>query len=483
MILTQIPVLLYFIVLIIVSARLSRSVKKLADFVLAGRAMNGYMVGLSAGAADMSGWLLLTLPGVIFVGGVTGVWLPIALVLGAWANWVLIAKRLRVYTDLLGNALTIPSYLQRRFGFDDNNITIITGITIIIFFTAYAGASLVMFAIVCQSIFPNLEYYYAIALGALLSALYSSFGGFVVINRLDFIQAVIIFMALIALALFLLNGYNQPPMHTTDWLAFSKGIDLSDIIQLLAWGVGYFGQLQILNRFMSIKHPNDMQLAASINLIWMFLALAAAVTCGLLGKQYYDYLINPESVIILLALDTLHPFLAGFVLAAILSAIMSSITAQVLSASTSLTADIYHKLVNLKASNKKLILVSRITVGIIVLLSAIFASWSADSIFNMVRFAWSGLGASFGPVLLASLYWINMSRAGLIAGMISGGLMVLLWKLLNNFHWIFSINEIIPGFIISSLLIIIFSKIFPDDNHIVKQDFHKMLQTIKNREL
>ena len=477
----NLTILLYLSVIFVIGIRASFFVKKISDFVLADRKLSGPIVALGAGASDMSSWLLLALPGLVFAKGLNQIWLPLALVVGAYCNWKFIAVRLRIFTEIL-QSLTIPSYLNKRFPGSNKFLSIITSMVVIIFFTYYASASFYACAITAHQLF-NLSYDNALFISASIMICYTCLGGFLAVNWIDFFQGILMFLGLLIVPIFAsiyIEWDFQDLIAIPEYLNIYSELSIISFLSLLGWGLGYFGQPHILVRFMAVRNHNELPLARRICMSWMFLGLIGAVCTALVGKVYYNGVLdNPETVFVVMAKELFNPWVTGLVVAAVLSAIMSSITAQLLNASSALVEDIYHGIFRKEASQKELLWVSRLAVVIIGMIAVSFALGQKTSVFNIVKIAWSGLGASFGPVILVSLFWQKMTRNGAICGMLSGACVVLIWSYFASYHIIFELEPIVPGFIICLVCIYyvsIFSKSLISDQ--TSYNFKKMQEQL-----
>lgn len=441
--------------------------KNLSDYILGGRRIGSWVTALSTGASDMSGWLLMGLPGAVFLSGISEMWIAVGLIIGAWLNWKFIAVRLRLYTEKSGNALTLPDYLSNRFEDHTHILRIIAAVVILVFFTLYCSAGVVASARLFQNVF-GLSYDTALWLGTFTTIVYVFLGGFFTISWTDTIQASLVFSALVVAPIMVIIA-NGGLIHSIDTLKMIKpthidiikDLDLISIISLLAWGLGYFGQPHILVRFMATKNTQSMPKARRINITWMTLCLGGAVLVGFFGSVYFAenpnlatiVNTNSETVFIEIAKHLFNPWIAGILLAAILSAIMSNLSCQLLVCSSALTKDIYKTFLRKNASQSELLWIGRFMVLIIAFIAIWIASNPNSQILKMVSYAWAGFGAAFGPVILISLFWQRMTKEGAIAGMVIGALTVIIWK---QYAW-FSLYEIIPGFLFATLSIIVVS--------------------------
>ena len=441
----------------------------LGDFILGGRRLGSWTAALSAGASDMSGWLLLGLPGFAYLSGLESVWLAAGLLAGTWLNWSVMAAPLRSYSERAGNALTIPAYLRYRFGDESGLIQAVSAFFILLFFVFYTSSGLVAGGKLFQSVF-GLDYVLAVAVGAAAIVLYTAIGGFLAVSWTDLLQALLMAAALVAVPLLAINelGGIEPMLahvqlfdrDLLDATTSSDGTPLTliGILSLLGWGLGYFGQPHILARFKGINSVSAIPRARQIAVSWTFITLAGATLVGIAGIGYLDSPLSDadsEKVFIQLVSLLFHPVIAGICLAAILAAIMSTADSQLLVASSALTEDIYKGIIRQQASAGELMWMGRLTVILVALVAFLLALNPESKVLDLVAYAWAGFGAAFGPVLLFSLYWKRMNRAGALAGILAGGITVVIWKQLSG--GLFDLYEIIPGFLLSSLAVLLFS--------------------------
>lgn len=442
------------------------------DFILGGRSMGPAVTALSVGASDMSGWLLLGLPGAVYLGGLGEAWIGIGLIFGAWLNWLFVAKRLRVYTEFTDNALTLPDFFEKRFEDSKGLIKLVSAITILVFFTFYASSGMVGGAILFEKVF-GLDYTVALIIGSSIIVAYTFIGGFFAVCWTDFFQGCLMLIALLIVPVAIFSQpETQNGLDTLDpamLSMFHENTTFIGLISLLAWGLGYFGQPHILSRFMAIKSPNDIPLSRRIAMSWMIVALIGALATGIAGSLYFasEPLSNPETVFIHLAQATFNPWIGGLLIAAILSAIMSTIDSQLLVCSSVITEDFYKKWLRPEASSKELMLVGRIGVLVIAIIAGIVALDPQSSVLGLVSYAWAGFGAAFGPVVLLSLFWKDYSRNGAVATIVVGAVTVVVWKQLSG--GIFDVYEILPGFIFATLTGVIVSRISTPSDAIKEQ--------------
>jgi len=439
-------------------------------FMLGGRKLSPSVTALSAGASDMSGWMLLGLPGAIYLTGLSNAWIAIGLTVGAYANYLLVAPRLRVFTELLDDAVTIPEYFERRFDDQKHLIRIICALVIIIFFAIYTTSGVVAGGKLFESSF-GLNYELGLYITAGVVVAYSAFGGFLAVSTTDFVQGCIMIVALVLVPIvtFLqlgdLSNTKQLLLEIDPAMLILGGGSILATVSAVSWGLGYFGQPHIVVRFMAIRSVGEIKAARRIGMSWMIVSLIGTIMVGLAGAAYIKStggtLQDPETIFIYLSTTLFHPLIGGFLLAAILAAIMSTISSQLLVTSSSLTEDIYHTLLHTKASEPRLVLIGRISVVLIALLAVYLAHDRNNSVLSLVSNAWAGFGAAFGPVLLLSLFWRRMTRQGAFAGIVCGAGAVLFWlyggltiggQSASGF-----IYEIVPGFIAGLAAIIVVS--------------------------
>ncbi len=463
----------YFAVMIYIGVYSYRkSSKDISGYMLGGRSLSPSVTALSAGASDMSGWMLMGLPGAMFVTGFSSVWVAVGLVSGAFLNYLIVAPRLRTYTELANDAITLPDYFENRFQDNTHVLRVVASLVIVVFFTVYTSSGVVAGGKLFESAF-GLSYHLGLYITAGVVVGYTLFGGFLAVSLTDFVQGCIMFVALILVPTVVVMevGGLSELQHSVavinpNLLDMFHNMGVISIISALAWGLGYFGQPHIIVRFMAIRSVKDIPLARNIGMTWMIVAVFGALGTGFAGIAYASAtglkVEDPETIFIVLSQLLFHPLIAGFLLAAILAAIMSTISSQLLVTSSSLTNDFYLMFCNEKASDKHLVLVGRISVVVVALLAILLAQDPNSSILNIVSNAWAGFGAAFGPVVILSLYWKKMSKDGALAGIITGATTVLLWIYLpvtiNGQSLSSIVYEIVPGFIVCTLTILIVSK-------------------------
>ncbi len=476
---------LYLVVLLAIGWYAYRKTQNLSDFILGGRRLGSGVAALSASASDMSGWLLLGLPGFAYAAGLSSLWMAGGLLLGTWLNWTLMAKRLRVFSEAYGDALTIPEYLANRFQDQSGLLRAISALFILFFFLLYTASGLAAGGKLFESVF-DLPYSSAVALGTLTILLYTTVGGFLAVSWTDVLQGLLMLLALLAVplyALFWVGGWEggldslhdlDPALLNPLTTADGKSLGFLGIASLLAWGLGYFGQPHILARFQAIEGSESVTRARRIATLWVALTLAGAVLAGLAGLWIIDPPLveaQRERVFIVLIQMLFHPVIAGILLAAILSAIMSTADSQLLISSAVFTEDFYRTFLRRQAGPEELVAAGRLSVVLLAALAFLMALDPNTLILDLVGYAWAGFGAAFGPVLLFSLYWPRMTRRGALAGILSGGLTVVLWKQLAG--GIFDLYEIVPGVLVSMLAILLVSE-FDQESEALSVEFDRV---------
>ena len=460
-----ISIIIYMVFMLLIGYWSYKRTQNLSDYMLGGRKLGPAVTALSAGASDMSGWMLMGLPGAMYATGLSSMWIAVGLVIGAYLNYIFLAPRLRTYTEVANNSITIPDYLENRFHDKTKLIRFVSAIIIFIFFTLYASAGLVSGGRLFESAF-GLNYKIGLLLTAGIVVMYTLFGGFLAVSWTDFFQGIIMFIALILVPIVAFTSVGDATtvvneIKSVDPLLLDafQGTTIIGIISFLAWGLGYFGQPHIIVRFMAINDVKELKAARRIGISWMAIGVFGAMLTGLIGVAYYHQnnmtIDDPETIFIMFANLLFHPYITGFLYAAILAAIMSTISSQLLVTSSAMTQDFYRTFLKRDARDRELVFVGRVSV-LIVAIIAIFLSLNPnDTILGLVGYAWAGFGSAFGPAILLSLYWKQMTKWGAFAGMIVGAVTVLIWSnvpVLKDFMY-----EMIPGFTLSLITIILVS--------------------------
>ncbi|EMB7843309.1 sodium/proline symporter PutP [Vibrio vulnificus] len=479
----------YLILMVAIGVYAYKKTSSSSDYFLGGRSLGPWPAALSAGASDMSGWLLLGLPGYAYAAGIESFWLAGGLLVGTWANWLVSAKRLRTYS-IQTDALTLPEFLSRRFDDKSKLIQTISAFFILLFFLFYTSSGLVAGGKLFETVF-GLDYSTAVIIGTLCVVSYTLFGGFLAVSWTDLVQGLLMAAALMIVPIAVMEGgfgqlatdmHNINPELLTLWND-AKGEPLSAIaiISLVAWGLGYFGQPHILARFKASRTNRELGTARRIAVGWTALSMAGAILVGLVGLVWVNghpgtELADGEKIFMLLVNTVFHPVIAGILLAAILAAVMSTADSQLLVSSSALAEDFYKQVIKPGASSQEIVMVGRIGVVVISIIALILAMTPDSSVLGLVSYAWAGFGAAFGPAVVLSLYWKGMNRNGALAGILIGGITIVVWKQLTG-GW-FDVYEIVPGIIFSTIAIVGVSKLTGGaDNTVLEQhrEFEKKL--------
>ncbi|WP_198593415.1 sodium/proline symporter PutP [Vibrio splendidus] len=479
----------YLIMMLAIGVIAYKRTSNSTDYFLGGRSLGPWPAALSAGASDMSGWLLLGLPGYAYAAGFEAFWLAGGLLIGTWANWLISAKRLRTYS-ITTESLTLPEFLSRRFNDNSKLIQTISAFFILLFFLFYTSSGLVAGGKLFETVF-GLDYTIAVIIGTVCVVSYTLFGGFLAVSWTDLVQGLLMSAALLIVPIAAMNGglgqlssdlHNINPELLTLWND-AKGEPLSAIaiISLAAWGLGYFGQPHILARFKATRSNKDLVTARRIAVIWTALSMIGAMLVGLVGLIYVTNsgapkLDDGEKIFMLLVNAMFHPVIAGILLAAILAAIMSTADSQLLVSSSAMAEDLYKQILKKDATSEEIVRVGRFAVILISLIALVLAMTPDSSVLGLVSYAWAGFGAAFGPAIVLSLYWPRMNRNGALAGIVVGGVTIVLWKQFTG-GW-FDVYEIVPGIILSTLSIVIVSLITGEPEDEVKKqhaEFEKNL--------
>lgn len=461
----------YLVAMLAVGAFFYRRTDDMADYFLGGRKLNKWVTALSAEASDMSGWLLLGLPGAAFLGGMSAAWIAIGLLAGTYVNWRFVARRLRQYTAVSMDIITLSDYLEHRFRDSSKVLRAVSALFIVIFFLIYTASGFVACGKLFGSVF-GMSYPAAVLIGAATVISYTFLGGFNAVCWTDFFQGTLMFLSIITVpvvgtaacggpgaAVDILKSID-PEYFKLFHVNGATGLALgAAILSSAAWGLGYFGQPHILVRFMAIRSPEEIRGARHIAIIWVSISLAAAVAIGMIGRAFLETPLEgvaSEKVYILMAGELFPPLLGGVMLAAILAAIMSTADSQLLVTSSAISEDFYKTFFLKTASDAELVWVSRLTVLAVAAAALLLALKPDSSVLDLVAYAWAGFGAAFGPTFILSLFWKQMTREGALAGIITGGVTVLAWKQLQG--GIFDLYEILPGFVFSMAAIVLASR-------------------------
>ncbi|MDC5850091.1 sodium/proline symporter PutP [Vibrio europaeus] len=473
----------YLILMLAIGVSAYQRTKSSSDYFLGGRSLGPWPAALSAGASDMSGWLLLGLPGYAYAAGIEAFWLAGGLLVGTWLNWLINAKRLRTYS-ITTDALTLPEFLSRRFNDNSKLIQVISAFFILLFFLFYTSSGLVAGGKLFETVF-GLDYTTAVIIGTVCVVSYTLFGGFLAVSWTDLVQGLLMAAALLIVPIAAMEGgFGQlgsdlaaiNPELLTLW-DDSKGEPLSAIaiISLVAWGLGYFGQPHILARFKASRSNKDLTTARRIAVIWTALSMVGAMLVGLVGLVYVTNsgvsVDDGEKIFMLLVNSLFHPVIAGILLAAILAAVMSTADSQLLVSSSALAEDFYKQVFKKDASSEEIVMVGRVAVIGISVVALVLAMTPDSSVLGLVSYAWAGFGAAFGPAIVLSLYWERMNRNGALAGILVGGITIVVWKQLSG-GW-FDVYEIVPGIIFSVIAIVSISLMTGEPEELVKAQHAK----------
>lgn len=455
--------ILYLLGMLAIGYYFYRKTNTVSDYILGSRNLPPSVAALSSGASDLSGWALMGLPGALYAGGLGSVWIIVFTLMGVYLNWKLIAPRLRLETEKLNDAQTIPEYLHNRFKDNTNVLQLTSSLVTLLFFTLYVAAGLSGGAVLFESTF-GLSYESALIIGSVVIVSYTFMGGYLAVCWTDFFQGLMMALSLFITALSLFFLFSAPEQGVSysqimseislESLKPSNGWFLG-LLSLSGWCIGYLGQPHVLVRFMSVRSVEDVKVSRRIAMVWSTITMMSAVVVGVLGSYYFEpKLDNAETVFIALAQAFYHPLVAGLIIAGVLAAIMSTIDSQLLVCSTTISEDLYKTYLRKNASDKEVLLVARLGVIAVALIGLALAFNKADqTLLSMVAFAWGGFGAAFGPVILLSLFWPAMTKAAAIFGMITGAAIALVWEILDG--GIFDIFVVVPGFLMSTLVIVV----------------------------
>ncbi|MGV0419800.1 sodium/proline symporter PutP [Corynebacterium simulans] len=468
------------------------------DYVLGGRGLHPFVAALSAGASDMSGWLLMGLPGALFLTGMSELWMAIGLLVGAWANWKWVAPRLRSYSEIAGNSITVPSFFENRLHDKSRVLRILSAAIIIFFFTFYVSSGMVSGGRYFESTFGG-DYLVGMLIVAAVTVFYTFVGGFLAVSYTDTVQGLLMFASLIIVPIMAIMTLDNPGdifsfatenpyasggvIENPEYFSIFSGVSAAVIIGNLAWGLGYFGQPHIIVRFMALRKPADARAGRFYGISWMFLSLIGAIFVALAGTVFFtntDHAItdqeNYETIFLDMAQVMFHPLFAGLVLTAVLAAIMSTMSSQMLVVSTSLIEDLFMIVAKKKPSQDVLINLSRTAVVAIAIIATVLAINPSDSILGLVGFAWAGFGSAFGPLVLLSLYWKRLNSTGAIAGMVTGAIVAVGWGMsaLSD-----ALYELVPGFAISLVVTVVVSLVTKAPDTKVVTEFEEASQLAK----
>lgn len=484
--------LVYFVVMFVIGIVAYRRSADFSDYVLGGRTLGPFATAISTGASEMSGWLLIAMPGAAFMMGMSSLWVAAGLLTGTILNWLIVARRLRIYSVIANNSLTIPEYLAERFQDRSLVLRLVSAVFIITFYLFYTSSGLVAGGKLLNTVF-GLDYSIAVMLGALAIISYTFFGGYLAVSWTDVIQGIMMFLALVIVplvAIYELGGVSEAfsaaegakagilnglrDASTGDWLTWTA------IISSLAWGLGYFGQPHALARFAGINDARNIPTARIIAVTWSAVGLIGALLIGLLGNAYFPGGLDDHERIFMFMIDVMfNPLVAGVLLTAVLAAVMSTADSQLLICSSTIADDIYKAVFRQQASQRELVMVGRIAVLGVSSVAVMLALNPESSVLGLVAYAWAGFGAAFGPTLIASLFWSRMNQWGALAGVIVGGLTVIIWSQLSG--GLFDIYEIVPAFILSAVATVLVSLVTRPPGEAVRSQFRAMLKEVNQQ--
>lgn len=483
-ILIMISIVVYLAVVLAIGIWCSKKNQNTDDFYLGGRKLGPFVTAMSAEASDMSSWLLMGLPGLAYLTGVAQAsWTAVGLAIGTYVNWLIVAKRIRRYSSAYGS-VTLPDFFSKRFG-GSKTITFISAIMIVIFFIPYTASGFAACGKLFSSLF-GIDYFIAMIISAAVIVIYCALGGFLAASTTDLIQSIVMTVALFVVVIFgvnvaggmdaVIDNAKQLPGYLDLFKTYSSELNqandynLLSIASMLAWGLGYFGMPHILLRFMAIEDENKLKLSRRVASVWVVISLTVAVFIGIVGNCMtkvgaIEFLAGSDSETIIVRIAHLlstngvaATILAGIILAGILAATMSTADSQLLASASSVSQNLLGECFNIKLDEKKSLLSARVTVVIISVIAVVLAADPNSSVFDIVSFAWAGFGATFGPVVLLALFWKRTNKYGVIAGMVSGGVMIFVWKyLVSGLGGIFAIYELLPAFVIAIVVNVVVS--------------------------
>lgn len=462
---------LYLLIMIMIGVYgYRKSTSNAEEFLIGGRKMGPVVTALSAGASDMSGWLLMGLPGAMYMMGLSASWMVIGLTVGAFLNYLIVAPRLRIYTEVAKNSITLPVFFENRFRDKSQLLKLVSSSFILVFFTLYTSAGMVSGGRLFESAF-GMDYTIGLWVTSLVVVFYTFIGGFMAVSLTDAVQGTIMVIALLIIPIVILTqlggvGETLDTIYekNSNYMDMLRGTTTISIVSLLAWGLGYFGQPHILVRFMAIDNVRDLTKARRVGMTWMICTVSGALLVGFFGIAYLQRFDTAtmhqfdasqelsETIFIYLSKTLFHPFIGGFLQSAILAAVMSTISSQLLVTSSSMTEDIYKTFFRAHATPRNMLVMSRLSVLAVAIVAFLLALYPRESILGLVGNAWAGFGAAFGPLVILSLLWKRMTAAGALSGMVVGGATVLLWIYVP--HDYKDVYEIIPGFVLSFLTIV-----------------------------
>ncbi len=497
-----ISIIAYLAVLLYLGFRCSKASNSAEEFYLGGRKLGPFVTAMSAEASDMSSWLLMGLPGLAYTSGLCDVgWTAIGIGLGTYFNWLIVAKRLRHYTVVAGDSVTVPDFFENRFRDKSHLLMGISALAIVVFFVPYTASGFAACGKLFSSLF-GMNYIAAMLVSAAVIVIYTAMGGFLAASITDFLQSIVMTVALVIVLVFgfsMAGGINNTIDYVSTLEGYLSFVNTHDaatntavsyggflpIFSTACWGLGYFGMPHILLRFMGIGDPNKLKTSRRVATVWVFISMFIAVLIGVVGltmvhEGSIEAAADPERILIMIAtkLSTfgiIPALLAGIVMAGILACTMSTCDSQLLAASSSVSENILKGVFGMKISTKASMIIARVTLVIISLIGAFMARDPDSSVFQIVSFAWAGFGGAFGAVVLCALFWRRANRWGALAGMIGGGVMVFVWKFaIKPLGGVFGIYELLPAFLISLILIVVVSLLTPAPSKEITDEFDKV---------
>ena len=471
----------YFAAMIAIGVFAARKTSDHEDYMLGGRNLPPWVAALSAGASDMSGWLIMGLPGAVYVAGLIEGWIAVGLTIGAYLNWRLVAPRLRAYTQVSKNSITIPSFFENRLRDSTRILRVVSSLVILVFFTLYISSGMVAGGKFFESSFGS-SYMLGMLLVTVVTLAYTMFGGFLGASLTDVVQGLMLVIAVVVVpvaAIIAVGGVGEatelitslrPEHFNVFGEAGATSVTILGIASGLAWGLGYFGQPHIIVRFMALRKPADAKAGRRIGITWQIVSLAGAVLAGLIGVAYVATndidLADPETVLLMMSQTLLHPLVSGLVLAAVLAAIMSTFSSQLIVCSSALVEDLYKVVRKTPPPEKTLVVLGRACVLGVAIIAAILALVPNDTVLGLVSFAWAGFGAAFGPIVLLSLYWRKLTNWGALAGMVTGTATVFIWKAFET-----GLYELLPAFIVATVVAVVVSLATYRRNDEIEREF------------
>jgi sodium/proline symporter len=466
----------YFAILFAIGLASHRAQKTAKDFIMGNRSLGYWVTAFSAHASDMSAWLFMAFPAAILIGGVSQAWIGVGLLLGMLCNWQFVAKRLREQTETY-ESYTLSTFFENKFQDGSGVIRVVTALMTLFFTTSYLAAALIAMGYLLESLF-GIDYYVGLSVAMFVATTYTFIGGYYTIAKVDQFQAIFLLVMILIVPVvgffYLSNGFqtifdqaaiqnislnlfhDNAPMDL-DKYVLPKGV-IAIVLLILGWGLGYFGQPHIITKFMGIKCPNEIKKSKYVGMTWQFITLGSAVVVGLVGIGFFEgSLANPELVFVSMVKVIFNPLIAGFILCGVLAANISTMDSQILVCASVLSEDLYKHIFKKHASDKELLIVSRLGVVLVAIVSLALAFAKSTTVLEAVLYAWSGLGSSFGPLVLMSLYFKKCNRYGAIAGIVVGGVVAGVWPTVNSMLIDYKVPSMVPGFALSLLSIYLVS--------------------------